>query len=362
MLNVVLLWMLIVFPATLAFTATTTLRMRHSRLDASSWSQVAEVIDESIMVKDTEIASPRMWLEHQQGEGDGGAYTVLRCDLSSDDDEWRVLELDFHLRRLEQSYQALTHATITKDVVLQTEQVLAKLLDKAKEVLSVGTSDQDTCCTCMVTLLWQPDDDGTGECTCAVVVKGHVYSTGVFVNPLNYEPTPITASVALGATEPNRHNHSPRAKLSSWCRTRRPLEDRFKPNNDTVDEVLLVHGSTLLEGLTSNLFVLWSNQTLTTPADGVLEGCARNLVIQQAQRLGWTVQCGPVPIESLEDAEEVFLTSAIRLIIPVGKIVTVGQDGTIDEVLWSTPQVPHKWREIFEAIWHGNTKSQRLNK
>ena len=152
----------------------------------------------------------------------------------------------------------------------------------------------------------------------------------------------------------NRYDNKPRSKLSSWCRTRRPLEERFK-DESSVGEVLLLmrneDGTTelVLEELTSNLFVLYSNGTLVTPAEGMLEDCARNQVLCHARALGYKVECAPIRLDSVDQWEEVFCTSAIRLIIPVNKIVQLGGNEG-EEVVWQCPEEPRKWRVLYNSI------------
>ena len=364
----------------------------------ASWSQHAEFDREeettTIVMKDTgtdlgyNLVSPREWLEYQEQEaaaagnsGGGGAYTVLRCDLLADQ-TWRIWEKEFHWQRLCDSYNDLLTNNNEHDednnnnnaaaaAIVKTENILSKLLDAAQTSLSITTSDDttvvvgddDTCCICMITLLWQNEQE---KC----VVRGHTFSTGVYLNPIEYDPQPITASLATTTTAtttllsssssskpiPNRYDNKPRSKLSSWCRTRRPLEERFKNDESSVGEVLLMmrnddDGTTeLLEGLTSNVFVLYSNGTLVTPAEGMLEGCARNQVLCHARALGYKVKCAPIRLDSSVDQwEEVFCTSAIRLIIPVNKIVQLGGNEG-EEVVWQCQRKPRKWRVLYNSI------------
>jgi len=136
---------------------------------------------------------------------------------------------------------------------------------------------------------------------------------------------------------PNRYEHFPDAKDSSWCAERRPLEEMYKA--DGIGEVILARaidekstgntnpsGIELLEGLTSNLFVVYKDGTLRTVAAGgnVLSGYARHLVLEAAKRLGIPHDdTKPVLLQDAIDGlwSEVFLTSSIRLMVPVNGIV-----------------------------------------
>jgi hypothetical protein len=342
------------------------------------WSQYAEsesedgplllrdttnAIDSSIRKEDGsfhQLSSPREWLEYQEArnQGLGGAYTVMRCDrmLNPRKDGWRMWRKEFHWNRLCNSYRSqmeqLGHggdAGNERDALHKTDEVLAKLLYAVEQrsiddkTARADEENNEMCCVYMVTLLWQREAG-------ALVVRGHCFSTGVYSIPSAYSPEPITACLAASDSDlPKRYDKYPCAKLSAWCRERRPLEAGFK--QDGVGEVILVRnkeedgGVHLLEGLTSNLFVLYRDGTLKTPNYGVLDGCARNLVMWQAERtLGWKVECVPIDLDSVSEWEEVFMTSAVRFIIPVTKILQG------DRRVWSASQEPSKWRQLYDAI------------
>lgn len=318
----------------------------------ASWSQHAEFDQygdifavRSERIDEYNLASPREWLEYHEGKCGCGAYTVVRCDLLSNTRSWRVWEKDFHWKRLADSYRDLTDdcGADCEDAINRTEMLMSTLLTSCQSTLMspATTFHTDSCCTGMLTILWQTDEH---RCS----VRGHLFTAGVFSNPIPYDPKPISASLAM-VTTPNRYENKPRSKLSSWCSIRRPLEDQFKIADDS--EVFLTreadHGiCEILEGLTSNLFVLYRNATLRTPADGVLEGCARSLVLRHAQSMGYSVDCSPVTLSSAGEWEEVFCTSSIRLIIPVSKVV----DGKSGRTVWQASREPRKWRKLYENI------------
>ena len=103
----------------------------------------------------------------------------------------------------------------------------------------------------------------------------------------------------------------------------------------------------LLEGLTSNVFVLYQDGTLRTCATGVLEGCARMIVLRAAKSIGWKVELSPIVLENVDEWEEVFLTASSRLIIPVGTIVRIQEDESI-QVLWNNSS--SKWKMLYQNI------------
>lgn len=213
----------------------------------------------------------------------------------------------------------------------------------------------DKLITAMVTILWQPEGD-------KIQILGHTSCTLNAYRTLDYNPDPVLTVIAHSTDKqdslPNRVENFPEAKLSSWCRRRRPLEQQFK--SSAVDEVLLtrVHDGEvqLLEGLTSNLFVVYPGGILRTPAtDQVLGGYARQLVLDHAQNCGLKVEVGPIPLKDSLIWEEIFLTSSVRLIIPVQTLIlpaSVGDDSMQAREVWSIKRKSDKlvWRDVYNAL------------
>ena len=384
------------------------------------------------------LASPRKWLEHSESmDGREGAYTVMRCDLllvdSSNQPQpqqqpsWRVWGKEFHKKRLLSSYKSLLSYSSLEEsegdellsvqesdrALTRTEGVISSLLDAAARDWSLEQEDnarhlnENSFLTLMLTILWVPVGDNNNK---TIHVRAHGCHTGQVVVAAttaaeDYRTPPITASVVTigrgdnvpsgGGSWPNRYETLPRAKLSSWCRRRTPLETHFKKsvavllvsktNGDdneeeeegdvvdvVVDEVLLTRRTSflnkddsdvvdgddgkkkeeeddyeLLEGLTSNLFILYRDGSLRTPpADNVLGGYGRHLVLKCAAS-ATNEECGaggvswnkvmqvPIYLSEAPQWKEVFMTSAIRLLLPVTLLVqqhqqqelVVGGDG-----------------------------------
>lgn len=332
---------------------------RQTMTRSFGWSCAIEV-DSSRKIQsrplDSENSSPRQWLEYHESRNDnvGGVYTVMRCDLCHDG-SWKRWGQDFHLQRLVQS-----HAMHCDQVLSSKEEAVAR--DSSTKVihslLSKGTqnlqgqsaSEVGEICVAMVTLLWQTEGDNHNK----LVVRGHIYSSGAYANAQrDYQPDSIVLSLARPRgddTLPNRWSHLPEAKLSSWCRRRRPLEEQFKKHG--ASEVLLTMmdstGQHILEGLTTNVFVRYHNGTMRTPSSGVLGGFARSLVVRSAKALGIVIEEGPLAFEP-EKWAEVFVTSSIRLLVPVVSIIEI--EGDDANVLWrAPPEDSCKWRTIYEDV------------
>jgi branched-chain amino acid aminotransferase len=87
------------------------------------------------------------------------------------------------------------------------------------------------------------------------------------------------------------------------------------------EALLLDDGGFVTEGSSSNVFAVRAGRLSTPPlAAGILEGVTRGVVIRLAGGLGLTVEESPLRPEDLEAADEVFLTSTVREIVPVTRL------------------------------------------
>ena len=86
-----------------------------------------------------------------------------------------------------------------------------------------------------------------------------------------------------------------------------------------------------------NIFTV-HDRTLRTPARGVLEGVTRMTAMEIAQAEGWTVRMEDVPVASLYDADEIFLSSTAGGIMPITTLdsqpVGGGQVGPVTRRIW----------------------------
>jgi branched-chain amino acid aminotransferase len=85
-------------------------------------------------------------------------------------------------------------------------------------------------------------------------------------------------------------------------------------------EALIVDGrGYVVEGATSNVFAVLTDGTLVTPpeTDGILLGITRENVLAVARELGVTCREQSLPLDAVQGAAEVFVSSSIREIVPV---------------------------------------------
>jgi D-alanine transaminase len=109
-------------------------------------------------------------------------------------------------------------------------------------------------------------------------------------------------------------------------------------------EAIMVRGGHATEGAASNLFVVGDGVLVTPPKDSsLLPGITRDLVVELAQAHGIPVMETPIPEAGLRAAEEIWLTSSTKEILPVtrldGRVVGAGRPGP----LWA------RMRELYQA-------------
>jgi D-alanine transaminase len=86
-------------------------------------------------------------------------------------------------------------------------------------------------------------------------------------------------------------------------------------------EAILLRDGVITEGAASNIFVI-KNGRLVTPPKGpfILPGITRDLVVEIARAKGIPCDELPVKIETLTSADEVWLTSSTKEILPITRI------------------------------------------
>jgi branched-chain amino acid aminotransferase len=100
------------------------------------------------------------------------------------------------------------------------------------------------------------------------------------------------------------------------------------------DAVLCSHEGDIAEGVTSNVFAVIDGRLRTPDLEvGLLAGITREVVCELAAELGDTVHTGKIWPDELRRADEVFLTSSVRGIMPVtkvdGRVIGSGREGPI---------------------------------
>jgi branched-chain amino acid aminotransferase len=87
------------------------------------------------------------------------------------------------------------------------------------------------------------------------------------------------------------------------------------------EALLLDANGFVTEGSSSNVFAVRRGVLRTPPlAAGILEGVTRGVVLRLARELGIAAEELPLRPEDLEGADEVFITSTVREIVPVTRL------------------------------------------
>jgi len=86
-------------------------------------------------------------------------------------------------------------------------------------------------------------------------------------------------------------------------------------------EAILIRGNEVTEGAASNLFIV-RDSTLITPPKGplLLPGITRDLILELAHNSGIACEEAAISVDTLNAAEEVWLSSSTKEIVPVTQL------------------------------------------
>lgn len=93
-------------------------------------------------------------------------------------------------------------------------------------------------------------------------------------------------------------------------------------------EAILHRDHLVTEASTSNVFVIRGQSLMTPPlSDLILPGITRHLVIEMASQIGLNVIEEPIHVDSLPDADGIFVSSSTRGLMPIVELDPGGQVG-----------------------------------
>lgn len=96
-------------------------------------------------------------------------------------------------------------------------------------------------------------------------------------------------------------------------------------------EILYTNGDRALECATSNVFIV-KNGTVITPDAGILKGITRTVVLERAHG-AYPTREQAVPLSAFFDADEAFITSSFKDIVPIvsidGRVIGSGAPGPV---------------------------------
>jgi branched-chain amino acid aminotransferase len=145
----------------------------------------------------------------------------------------------------------------------------------------------------------------------------------VIVTPLAELPESVYENgVEVVISSFHRTIHLADAKTGNLIRT--VLAQREARMAGAFEAILLTSEGLISDGITSNVYLV-KDKTIFTPSREAcsLEGITRGTVLELAGRMGLKVVEGLLPRSDIENADELFLTSTTREIVPIVKVKDV---------------------------------------
>jgi len=129
------------------------------------------------------------------------------------------------------------------------------------------------------------------------------------------------ASVRLGIQQHGRYSASDftRAKILSWAHNLRWAE---RAQEQGLDEVILLNEfGRVAECTSANVFAAFGNEVVTPPlSEGCLPGITREVTLQELHVPGVQILERNLTLEELHGADEIFISSTTRGLLPVSEI------------------------------------------
>jgi para-aminobenzoate synthetase / 4-amino-4-deoxychorismate lyase len=130
----------------------------------------------------------------------------------------------------------------------------------------------------------------------------------------------------------------------------RSLTERLGAGLEPRQEIVIVDGDEILETGAGNLFAVFANRITTPPADHrLLPGVTRTRVLELARALGLQAEERSVLLGELSGATEVFVTSAVRGLVPV---IECGDNG------WPVGELALRLRRKLGELWSSSTPQE----
>jgi branched-chain amino acid aminotransferase len=130
----------------------------------------------------------------------------------------------------------------------------------------------------------------------------------------------------------------PFASIKTGSLIQQVLARREAKSKHAFEAILLTANEKLSDGITSNIYMVRDESLLTPSHDaGIVEGITRGVVLELAQQMGLKVVEGLFDVEEIGRAQEMFLTSSTREVVPIarveGKSIGSGSPGPVTQML-----------------------------
>jgi branched-chain amino acid aminotransferase len=139
--------------------------------------------------------------------------------------------------------------------------------------------------------------------------------------PLVYAEQRYTEGVAAIVSSIRRDEGSPLSRIKSVSRLESALAGDQARGAGVFDSLLLNHAGRVAEGSITNVFAVTGGVLVTPPvSEGALPGITREAVLELSRGAGMLANERPLENGELLGAEEVFLTNAVRGILPLVRV------------------------------------------
>ena len=238
----------------------------------------------------------------------GSVYTAFRTF-----ERERFVALDEHLDRTVRSMQLLGWP--------DAETVLERALIRRALAEAVNLREVDS----MVRLdILPPGSRVPGTSSARIVLT---------VAPLREVPERFVREGVRVELASELARDQPRIKTAEFVLRRQPYP---LGKQNAFEHLLLDSAGNILEATSANVYVVVDG-VLHTAGHGVLEGITRLLCLRVARAEGIEVREQAVPLASLAQATEMFLTSSTRGVVPIvnvaGTVIGQGQPGPVTQRL-----------------------------
>jgi branched-chain amino acid aminotransferase len=144
----------------------------------------------------------------------------------------------------------------------------------------------------------------------------------VMIHPLTLPPLPVyrdgVAVLIVSSQRATDGTAAEGAKSSNYLANLLALREAKKQG--CYEPVFELEGL-VLEGGTSNVFAVEGTTLITPPERRILGGITRKHVLEAAPSIGLTVKSEPITLQRFRSADELFLTSTVREVVPIVRIV-----------------------------------------
>ncbi|MCA1781690.1 MAG: aminotransferase class IV [Intrasporangiaceae bacterium] len=234
----------------------------------------------------------------------------------------------------DRAISAVDHGITVGDGVFETAKVVdgavfaltrhADRLDRSLAGLGLGPADRSVVETGIAAVLQERVELGRLRWTVTAGLgplgsdrgdSGYTYIVTVGAMP----PTPASGGVVVVPWTRNERAATAGLKTTSYADNVIALA--YAKERGASEAIFANTRGELCEGTGSNIFVVLGDEIVTPPlTSGALAGITRELVLQWCREDGIRIREEALPVEGLAEADEVFITSSIRNVMPVDRV------------------------------------------